>query len=61
MRSYFECADYFKELSEYKVTQLECGEILEPDTMDLMGKTFLEGIFYYSCLSNVSRATYQGI
>ena len=37
VQSYFECADYFKELSEYKVKQLESGEKAEQGTMDLMG------------------------
>jgi hypothetical protein len=37
VKSYFECADYFKELSEYKVEQLKNGEKAEEGTMDLMG------------------------
>ncbi len=44
VRSYFECADYFKELSEYKVEQLERGEEASQGTMDLMGKRFLKPV-----------------
>jgi hypothetical protein len=36
-QSYFECGDYFKELSEHKVREFERGETAEKGTMDLMG------------------------
>jgi cytochrome P450 len=37
VQSYFECADYFKELSEHKVKQLASGEKEDTGIMDLMG------------------------
>jgi cytochrome P450 len=60
VKSYSECADYFKELSEYKVAQLERGEKAEQSTMDLMGKQILASSFHRSH-SNVDRHTRQGI
>lgn len=38
VQSFFECGDYFIELSEYKAHLLERGETAEKGTMDLMGK-----------------------
>jgi hypothetical protein len=37
VQSFFECGDYFRELSEYKTHLLERGETAEKGTMDLMG------------------------
>jgi hypothetical protein len=38
LRAYTECNDYFSELSEFKIKQLERGETTEKGTMDVMGK-----------------------
>jgi len=38
VQSFYECSDYFRELSEYKLQQIEQGEKAEDGTMDLMGK-----------------------
>lgn len=37
LRAYSECNDYFSELSEFKVKQLEHGETTAKGTMDVMG------------------------
>lgn len=37
LRAYFECGDYFRELSEYKIQQIDRGEAAEKGTMDIMG------------------------
>ncbi|KAF8850616.1 cytochrome P450 monooxygenase-like protein [Acephala macrosclerotiorum] len=37
LRAFFECTDYFTELSEYKLQQIERGEKSEAGTMDIMG------------------------
>ncbi|KAE8444471.1 hypothetical protein EG329_000562 [Mollisiaceae sp. DMI_Dod_QoI] len=37
LRAYSECTDYFSELSEYKLQQIERGETAEKGTMDIMG------------------------
>lgn len=52
MKSYFECADYFLELSEYKIQQLESGETTEKGTMDLMGNLIL---LHIKVDSNINR------
>lgn len=57
VQSYFECADYFKELLEYKVDQLARGEKAEEGTMDLMGNYFQ----WSREFSNISRASDQCI
>jgi hypothetical protein len=38
IQSFHECSDYFKELSEYKVEQIEQDEKAVDGTMDLMGE-----------------------
>ena len=37
VQPFYECGDYFRELSKYKVNQLECGEIAEIGIMEFMG------------------------
>lgn len=37
LRAYSEYSDYFTELSEYKLKQIERGEVEEKGTMDIMG------------------------
>ncbi|KAE9375772.1 cytochrome P450 monooxygenase-like protein [Stipitochalara longipes BDJ] len=37
LRAFAECHDYFSELSEFKIKQLERGETTEKGTMDVMG------------------------
>jgi len=38
LRAYAECHDYFSELSEFKIKQLEQGVTTEKGTMDVMGQ-----------------------
>ncbi len=38
MKAYFECGDYFSELSDYKLQQIKLGETTEEGSMDIMGR-----------------------
>jgi hypothetical protein len=58
VQSYFECGDYFKELSENKVRELEYGETAEKGTMDVMGNSTLDRA---NIESNINRPSSQGL
>jgi len=41
MKAYFECSDYFSELSDYKLQQIKLGETTEDGSMDIMGILYM--------------------
>lgn len=57
VQSYFECGDYYKELTETRVKEIASGEAAERGTIDVIGNSITHPP---TLETNMSRTSYQG-